>query len=135
MDPDVASVRQNLVPLVDDGQVNPTCQSGGSAQWGSTVGQVAFIHRSGFGITASGAEVYVGGPALSVCSLGEILHTSGVVRGMELDINPNWVSGAYFHSASQGPPQAVRLFPGEKVAPEHYFSPSSRDWYAFYARP
>ncbi len=135
MDPDVASVRQNLVPLVDDGQVNPTCQSGGTAQWGSTVGQVAFIHRSGFGITASGAEVYVGGPALSVCSLGEILHTSGVVRGMELDINPNWVSGAYFHSASQGPPQAVRLFPGEKVAPEHYFSPSSRDWYAFYARP
>lgn len=134
MDPEVASVRQNLVPLVDEGQVNPTCQSGGTAQWGSTVGQVAFIHRSGFGITPRGAEVYVGGPALSVCSLGEILQASGVVRGMELDINPNWVSGAYFHPASNGPPQAFRLFPGEQVAAEHYFSPSSRDWYAFYAR-
>jgi hypothetical protein len=134
MDPEVASVRQNLVPLVDEGQVNPTCQSGGTAQWGSTVGQVAFIHRSGFGITPRGAEVYVGGPALSVCSLGEILQASGVVRGMELDINPNWVSGAYFHPASNGPPQAFRLFPGEQVAAEHYLSPSSRDWYAFYAR-
>jgi hypothetical protein len=134
MDPDVVSVRQNLVPLVDDGQVNPACQSGGAAVWGSTVGQAAFIHRSGFGVTASGAEIYVGGPALSVCNLGMILQASGVVRGMELDINPNWVSGAYFHPTPDGPPRGFRLFPGERVAPEHYLSPSSRDWYAFYAR-
>ncbi|MBV9160691.1 MAG: hypothetical protein JO309_02115 [Pseudonocardiales bacterium] len=135
MGPDVASVRQNLVPLIDDGQVNSTCQSGGTAQWGSTVGQVAFIDRSGFGVTANGGEVYVGGPALSVCSLGQILQASGVVRGMELDINPTWVSGAYFHPIPDGPPQAFQLFPGEKVSAEHYLSPSSRDWYAFYARP
>ena len=135
MTPNVASVRQNLVPLLDDGQVNPSCRSGGTAEWGSTVGQVAFIHRSGFGITADGGEVYVGGPALSVCSVGQILQASGVVRGMELDINPNWVSGAYFHPSLNGLPEAFRLFPGEKVAAEHYFSPSSRDWYAYYARP
>jgi len=134
MDPDVVSVRQNLVPLVDDGQVNPACQSGGAALWGNTVGQAAFIHRSGFGVTASGAEVYVGGPALSVCDLGTILQAGGVVRGMELDINPNWVSGAYFHPTPDGPPHGFRLFPGERVSPEHYLSPSSRDWYAFYAR-
>ncbi|HEY6421941.1 MAG TPA: hypothetical protein VIY28_01570 [Pseudonocardiaceae bacterium] len=135
MDRDVASVRQNLVPLVDDGRVSPTCQSGGTAQWGSTIGQAAYIHRSAFGVTATGGEVYVGGPALSVCSLGRILQASSVVRGMELDINPSWVSGAYFHPAPQGPTQSFRLFPGEQVAAEHYFSPSSRDWFAFYARP
>lgn len=27
----------------------------------STIGQAAYIHRSGFGVTATGAEVYVGG--------------------------------------------------------------------------
>ncbi|MEO7193452.1 MAG: hypothetical protein ABIZ05_01305, partial [Pseudonocardiaceae bacterium] len=59
---------------------------------------------------------------------------SGVVRGMELDINPNWVSGAYFHPAPDGPPHAFQLFPGEQVAADHYLSPSSRDWYAFYLR-
>ncbi|MGH3829365.1 MAG: hypothetical protein ACRDRS_02770, partial [Pseudonocardiaceae bacterium] len=134
MGPDVASVRQNLVPLLDDGQVNPTCRSGGSAQWGNTVGQVAFIHRSGFGVTADGGEVYVGGLALSVCTLGQIMRASGVVRGMELDINPNWVSGAYFHPVPDGPPHAFQLFPGEQVPADHYFSPSSRDWYAFSAR-
>ena len=134
MEPDVVSVRQNLVPLVDEGQVNPTCHSGGRAQWGNTVGQAAFIDRSGFGVTADGGEIYVGGPALSVCNLGLILQASGVVRGMELDINPNWVSGAYFQPTPDGPLRGFRLFPGERVAPEHYLSPSSRDWYAFYTR-
>ncbi len=134
MEPDVVSVRQNLIPLVDGGQVNPTCQSGGAAQWGSTVDQAAFIHRSGFGVTADGGEIYVGGPALSVCNLGMILQAAGVVRGMELDINPNWVSGAYFQPTSGGALHGFRLFPDERVAPEHYLSPSSRDWYAFYAR-
>jgi len=135
MAPDVASVRQNLLPLVDGGQVNPTCATGGQAEWGSTVGQAAYIHRSGFGVTATGAEVYVGGPALSVCTLGRILQNAGVVRGMELDINPTWVSGTYFHDQPGGAPQGFRLFDAERVAPGHYLIPTSRDWYAWYLRP
>ncbi|MDT7709692.1 MAG: hypothetical protein QOG20_5299 [Pseudonocardiales bacterium] len=86
-------------------------------------------------MTATGVEVYVGGPALSVCTLGRILQDAGVVRGMELDINPNWVSGTYFHPRRGGPPQGFKLFPAEQVAPEHYFSPTSRDWFAWYIRP
>jgi hypothetical protein len=134
MSQSVASVRQNLLPLVDHGQVNPACATGGPAQWGSTIGQAAFIHRSGFGVTATGAEIYVGGPALSVCTLGHILTDAGVVRGMELDINPNWVSGAYFHDRPHGQPTGFRLFPDEKVAAGHYFSPSSRDFYTWTLR-
>lgn len=134
MDPTVKSVRQNLVPLVDDGQVNPTCATGGQKEWGNTVGQAAFIQRSGFGVTATGVEVYVGGPALSVCSLGRIMQDAGVVRGMELDINPAWVSGAYFHDQSGGPPTGFKLFPAERVDPQHYLSPSSRDWLAWFIR-
>ncbi|HEX5402203.1 MAG TPA: hypothetical protein VFX16_07875 [Pseudonocardiaceae bacterium] len=131
----VASVRQNLVLLVDNGIVNPTCQSGGPAEWGRTIGQAAYIDRSGFGVTATGAEVYVGGPALSVCTLGRLLRAAGVVRGMELDINPSWVTGAYFHDSPTGAPHGYQLFPGEQKDPQHYLTPSSRDWYAWYARP
>lgn len=134
MAPEVASVRQNLLPLVDDAEVNPTCATGGSKEWGSTVGQAAFIHRSGFGVTASGEEVYVGGPSLSVCTLGRILVAAGVVRGMELDINPNWVSGAYFHDRAGAAPSGFRLFPGERVSAEHYLVASSRDWYSWSLR-
>jgi hypothetical protein len=131
---DVSSVRQNLLPLVDSGQVNPTCSSGGQAEWGSTIGQRAYVYRSGFGVTAAGAEIYVGGPVLSVCSLGRILADAGVVRGMELDINPSWVSGTYFHDQSNSPPQGFLLFPGEQVTPQHYLRPTARDWFAWYLR-
>lgn len=134
LDATVASVRQNLVPLVDGGRVEPTCATGGTREWGSTVGQAAYIHRSGFGVTATGEEVYVGGPALSVCTLGRLLADAGVVRGMELDINPNWVSGAYFHDNPGSAPTGYPLFPDEKVSPRHYLGPSSRDWYAWLLR-
>ena len=123
MGPQVASVRQNLQMLVDGGRVNPTCATGGTKEWGSTIG-----HRSGFGVTADGTEVCVGGPALSVCTLGRILADAGVLRGMELDINPGWVSGAYFHDHLVGAPTGFTLFPAEQVPPTHYLSPSSRDW-------
>jgi len=134
MNPLVASVRQNLQLLVDGGQVVPGCATGGQAEWGNTLGQAAFIHRSGFGVTPAGAMVYVGGPALSVCTLGRILQDAGVVRGMELDINPDWVSGAYFTGGQQGTPHGFPLFPTEKVPPDHYFSSSSRDFFAWYVR-
>jgi hypothetical protein len=138
MDPTVASVRQNLVPLVDGGEVNPSCATGGQKEWGNTVGQAAFIQRSGFGVTATGVEVYVAGPALSVCSLGRIMADAGVVRGMELDINPAWVSGAYFPNTmgdqSSGPPKGFRLYPAERVDPQHYLRSSSRDWLAWFTR-
>ncbi|NMO89153.1 hypothetical protein [Actinomycetospora sp. TBRC 11914] len=131
MTPDVVAVRQNLVPLVDHGVVNPTCATGGTAEWGSTVGQAAYINRSAFGVTATGAEIYVGGPALSVCTLGEILRSAGAVRGMELDINPAWVSGAYFHPTGQPRPDAFQLFPDEQVGAQHYLQTSSRDFVSF----
>jgi len=134
MMPDVVSVRQNLVPLVDHGQVNPTCATGGTKEWGSTIGQAAYIHRSAFGVTATGVEVYAAGPALSVCTLGRILQDAGVVRGMELDINPDWVSGAYFHPQANGSPEGFKLFPAEKVPPSHYLTPSSRDWFGWFVR-
>ncbi|MCU1662105.1 MAG: hypothetical protein JWR58_2170, partial [Pseudonocardia sp.] len=83
MGPDVASVRQNLQLLVDGGQVNPTCSTGGTSEWGSTIGQTAYIDRSGFGVTATGAEI---------CTLGWILQDAGVVRDMDLDTPPGSVA-------------------------------------------
>jgi hypothetical protein len=53
---------------------------------------------------------------------------------MELDINPDWVSGAYFHPHSSGTPDCFRLFPAEKVSSRHYLEPSSRDWFAWFTR-
>ncbi|HEY3606509.1 MAG TPA: hypothetical protein VGL06_03375 [Pseudonocardiaceae bacterium] len=135
MTADVASVRQNLVMLVDGGTVNPTCATGGLAEWGATLGGAAYIDRSGFGVTATGAEVYVGGSALSVCALGRILQEAGVVRGMELDINPMWITGVYYRIQPGAQPLGFRIYPAQRPSPSHYLSPSSRDWYAWFLRP
>jgi hypothetical protein len=77
---------------------------------------------------------------LSVCTLGKILQAAGVVRGMELDINPDWISGAYFHDGQShdqpsGNPKGFRLYPTQKLPPTKYFQPSMRDWFGWYARP
>jgi hypothetical protein len=54
---------------------------------------------------------------------------------MELDINPSWVSGTYYHPRTDGgQPQGYSLFPAEQVPSDHYFRPSSRDFYTWTIR-
>jgi hypothetical protein len=50
---------------------------------------------------------------------------------MELDINPAWVSGAYFHPTGGPDPDAFRLFPDEQIGAQHYLQTSSRDFVSF----
>lgn len=75
--------------------------------------------------------VYVAGPALSVCTLGDLLRSAGVVRGVELDINPAWVSGVYFHPTGAPHPAAFELFPDQEIGTQHYLRTSSRDFFSF----
>lgn len=95
----VVSVRQNLVPLVADGHLTATASSANWHAWGSTCGVYSCAKtvpgiehqwRSGVGVTANGALVYVTGPALSPYQLAHLLVRARVVRGMELDINSSW---------------------------------------------
>jgi hypothetical protein len=78
MTPQVASVRQNLLPLVAGGR--PTARAGTTRwrAWGATCGAascsakvpgIEHQWRSGLGITADGALVYVAGPALDPLQL------------------------------------------------------------------
>jgi hypothetical protein len=59
-----------------------------------------FVSRSGLGVTANGALVYVGGPNLNITDLANLLVRAGAVRGMELDINSDWVNFATFSPSS-----------------------------------
>jgi hypothetical protein len=100
MTPQVVSVRQNLVPLVADGRPTklaatvhwyrewgPTCGATGCA---ASIPGIKHQWRSGLGVTADGALVCVVGPALDPLQLAQLLVRAGVVRGLELDINPEW---------------------------------------------
>ena len=65
-------------------------------KWGVTLGGAAYVWRSGMGVTANGALVYVGGPSLSITGLADVLVRAGAVRAMELDINTDWVQYSTF---------------------------------------
>lgn len=99
MNAQVASVRQNLVPLVANGRPTAAAMSADWGAWGATCGltscakSVAGLEhqwRSGVGITSNGAVVYVTGPDLSPSQLADMLVRARAVRGMQLDINPSW---------------------------------------------
>ena len=87
----IASVRQNLAPIVENGKPVPGLNVANSLKWGATLGGTFNVWRSGLGVTKNGAIIYVGGPSLSIADLANVLVRAGAIRGMELDINTDWV--------------------------------------------
>jgi hypothetical protein len=130
MSSDVVSVRQNLDLLVDHGQVVPAAYNANATQWGATLGGGDYVWRSGLGVTANGALVYVGGPGLDIVDLANILVHAGAVRAMELDINTDWVNySIYQPSTPTGQANAANgtlLLPGMTGGPSRYFA----SWWA-----
>lgn len=134
MAPNVAGVRQNLQLLVDNGQINPQVNSDDKKLWGVTIKNAYFVWRSGIGVTADGDIVYAMGPALSVPTLAELLQRAGAVRGMELDINPEWVSYmTYDGSKDPANPVSTKLLDFARTE-KRYFSTEERDFVAVYSR-
>jgi hypothetical protein len=127
MDPHVTAVRQNLELLVDGGAVVPGTEDNSSLRWGATLGNAVLVDRSAVGVTADGALIYVGGPGMSVTSLAQTLVAAGAVRGMELDINKQWVD-AYTYVPGPDGPVGRKLVDAMRYPPEHYLSPQSRDF-------
>jgi len=149
MTPDVVSVRQNLVPLVEGGQPTPQAAGPDWLSWGNTCGANSCAHsvpgveqqwRSGVGVTADGALVYVTGPSLTPLQLAQLLAHAEVVRGMELDINPSWTVLATYDPITPGgsatPGNGFRLIADTVQGPATFFDPGwARDFVTLSARP
>jgi hypothetical protein len=95
--------------------------------------------RSGPGITAAGAAVYAAGPALDPLQFAQLLVRAGVVRGMQLDINPNWPDFVSYDppaSAPAGPSSGRRLLSSTVQGPSTFFeSWWARDFITMSVRP
>ena len=118
----IVAVRQNLGMLVDGGQ--PTAATANPGNWGGSVAGVATA-RSAVGVDANGGRVWAGGRE-SPNDLARALVAGGAVRGMQLDINPDWVN---FNLYAPGPDSVVH---GQPVygatGVDRYLSPNSRDF-------
>lgn len=139
MTPDVASVRQNLNLIVDGSQPVAGLASPNAIAWGKTLGGTFNVWRSGLGVTADGALVYVGGPALSISDLADTLVRAGAVRAMELDINADWVDYGTF-TGPLGQPingsNGTNLLSDMTYTPAHFFATWwTRDFFVMSIRP
>jgi hypothetical protein len=121
----VASVRQNLPPLITDGVVNPTV--GKPAAWGAAVSKDFIVARSAAGEDAFGNIVYAGGMALLPQDLSDALLSAGVVNGMQLDINPNWIQ--LDAAPGMGATLAGQV-PGQHRPADQYVVGWTRDFFA-----
>ncbi len=97
--PNVVAVRQNLTLLVDHGRMVPGLNPRDVATWGAALNGVINTWRSGLGITANGALVYVVGP-MNIVDLAQLLVRAGAIRAMTLDMNPLWPVFATYSPAS-----------------------------------
>ncbi|MGC8626322.1 MAG: phosphodiester glycosidase family protein [Acidimicrobiales bacterium] len=133
MTPQVQSVLQNVVLLVDDGHLAPSATYTDNAIWGYTLGGGYIVPRSGVGVTSDGALVYVAGPALSAKTLAESLQRAGAVRAMTLDINPEWVTFNFYSHPFNHPTDVTgtKLYPQMQRSAERYLPPvrEARDFF------
>jgi hypothetical protein len=141
----VVAVRQNLFPLVVNGRPSERAATRTWRVWGSTCPCGAGQHgseyqwRSGLGVTADGALIYVAGPRLDPLQVAELLVRAGAVRGMQLDINPAWpVFASFKPTAPDGmaaPSNGTRLI-GTYRGPSTFFDPRyARDFITMSALP
>jgi hypothetical protein len=135
----VAAVRQNLDLIVDGAKPAAGLSVNNNSSWGKTLGGGVYVWRSGYGITATGALVYVGGPNMSIVSLADLLVRAGAVRAMELDINTDWVQFStytYPSSSAANGADGTSLLPSMVSSPARYFTTwFNRDFFVMQARP
>jgi hypothetical protein len=134
MSKQVASVRQNLVLVVDKGKVVSSINDNTGQRWGQTISYKAFVWRTGVGVTAAGDVVFAAGNGLSAATLAELLRRAGAQRAMELDINPAWTTFITYGQAAGAGTDERLLLPDMVKRANRYDTSSTRDFYAVYAK-
>jgi hypothetical protein len=128
----VASVLQNLHLLVDRGVAASTVSSCIVVCWGKTLGGKPETARTALGITGDGHLVWAAGESLTPAAIAHALVDAGVVRAVELDLNPGWVAG-YLYVHHSGGPTAVPVVLGQEGIPNRLLAPYTRDFFAIIA--
>ena len=124
------NVRQNLQPLVIQGQINPLVDN--ISAWGVTFGGGKRVARSGLGEDAFGNIVYVASMSTVPADLAQALLAVGAVNAMQLDINPGTLQMAT--ATSPGGPLVAQI-PGQQHPSNQCQIGSTRDFIVALAAP
>ena len=127
----LVSVRQNLPLLVDGG--HPTSLAlAGPGPWGSVLGPDPVVARSALGVNAAGDVFFAGSMHVLPADLAQVLSSVGVVRAMQFDMNPYWVT---LGTTPNPGGSLVSQIPGETNPATIFQSGWTRDFFAVVARP
>lgn len=126
----VASVRQNLPPLISGGQ--PSSAINVISAWGATIRGYTHVARSALCSDSAGNLVYAGSGSAVPADLSTALIDAGCVTAMELDINPYWVMADV--AASPGGPLSATV-PGQNQSASQYLNGWTRDFVTVSAAP
>ena len=92
----IRSLRQNLQPLVDGGELNPT----GRVRWGGTAGagtDGTHTTRTGICLMEGGALAYFFGHSLSPDTIGMAMQRFHCTYGVHLDMNSGHSGFEFYH--------------------------------------
>ena len=129
----VASFRQNLDPLVDGDQLNPTKRF----QWGYTLpGTSVQTERSAVCVDGSGHVLYAWGEDLNGTTLAKALRAAGCRHAMHLDMNPHHTGFAFTKVESLKPRKLKTelLAPTMTIQPDRYVNGSPKDFFYLMVR-
>ena len=127
--------RQNNVPLIHDGQVNPLTINMSIADWGSALNGNVAVWRSALGLSKDGKTLYyAAGDNLLVSAMAQALSSAGAYQAMQLDVNNYWVHfDAVRADGDKLKPDA--LFPAMvKQNDDRYLKAFTRDFFYVTAR-
>jgi hypothetical protein len=127
-DEQIASFRQNLEPLFDQGRFNPT----GRSLWGFTLpGKGAQTERSGMCVTTGGHLVYAWGDDVSATTLAKALEMAACDYALHLDMNP-YHTGFLFAAIDDLAGKKYKsqlLTPGMSIPVDRYIQYAPKDFF------
>lgn len=123
--PEIASLRQNLDPLIEGGVINPR----GRKQWGFPLEGGSYLtERSAICRTSDGYLVYGYGIELDAMTLARALHLAGCTDAMHLDMNPGHV-GFVYHNAQSEKAESALAASEMSIAPKRFLEASPKDFF------
>jgi hypothetical protein len=90
------------------------------------------VWRTGLGVDRQGNLIYVAAPAQTAASLSDILIDVGAVRGMQLDINPEWPIFTTYGGPGAASP--ALFVPNPNQIADRFLYSSTKDFFAVFIR-
>lgn len=127
-----ATLRQNLVLMLDHGVSGIEHAKQENVFWGAELDGTMYVNRSAVCIMNDGRLAYVMAGKIDGPQFAEVLLNVGCDTAMQLDVNGAWPTFLLWEHAPDGTLIPHRLDSRMNISPLRYTQGSSKDFFAFF---